>query len=117
LVTNPTGTYDYRETNVTTKTLSPTKTKLLRALAPWGAVAATTGLVIGVAAGPASAAWAHNTGDHRVCAASLTLHASNGDYTLGNGTAFAIDHFADSGNHAWGTGNGRYGWVYNGYFC
>lgn len=80
------------------------------------AVAATGAGVAG--AQPASAAWAGNLGAHTVCANSLTLHLTNQDATLGRGARFNIEHFADSGNHAWGwDAYNRYGWVYNGYFC
>jgi hypothetical protein len=81
------------------------------------ALVATTGLGFALAQ-PASAAWAHNLGAHTVCADSLTLHLPGGDGTLGRGARFDIEHFADSGNHAWGwDANNRYGWVYNGWFC
>jgi len=81
-----------------------------------GAVAGTVAL-LGVTAQPASAATAYNTGWHTVCADSLTMY--NGGYvtTLHWGDSMYIDHFGDGVNHAWGSANGYYGWVYNGWFC
>ncbi|MGC4888967.1 hypothetical protein [Micromonospora sp. DT227] len=82
-------------------------------------LAAALATVMVVDVQPAAAAWANLTGVHTVCANSLTLHTSGGDYSMGRGTHLNIDHFADSGNHAWGVfmERGLYGWTYNGWFC
>jgi hypothetical protein len=89
-------------------------------------LAAATGValaaLVGWGAPPASAATAHGTGDHTVCADSLTLHTNGQDYSLRWGDPFYIDHFAGD-NHVWGwyvlpSGTfGPYGWVINDYFC
>lgn len=67
---------------------------------------------------PPSTAWRTSTGNHRVCAQTLTVH-NNGDVdVLVNQQVYYIHHFADGYNHAWGWGpHGIYGWVYNGWFC
>jgi hypothetical protein len=77
-----------------------------------------------VATQRADAAWAYNTGWHTVCANDLTLYNNGPIGTFYYGAEVHIDHFADSGNHAWiswyrtgGTWYGVNGWVYNGWFC
>lgn len=66
---------------------------------------------------PEAAAWAHHTGWHTVCADTLTLYNGGRVGTIVGGSSFYIDHFGDSGNHAWGWVGPLYGWVYNGWFC
>jgi hypothetical protein len=88
------------------------------------ATTAGIGLAIGVlsltAASSAEAATATQTGQHTVCANSLTLY-NNGPLATGTwGDEFYIDHFAGDG-HVWGLlthgSTTAYGWVYNGWFC
>jgi hypothetical protein len=79
-------------------------------------VLAAMGLALGIAQ-PASAATAHLTGWHTVCADSLTVHNAGDVGTLTWGDSFYIDHFGDGINHAWGSSRVPYGWVYNGWFC
>lgn len=75
-----------------------------------------------VTATPASAAYAHYTGWHTVCAESLTQYNNGYVQTLRWGDEYYITHFAGS-SHVWGYGfkrdgsSGKYGWVYNGWFC
>jgi hypothetical protein len=78
---------------------------------------AAVGVMLGTSAQPASAAWANLTGWHTVCARDLSLYNAGQIGTLHQGDWFNIDHFADSGNHAWGFFGNKYGWVYNGWFC
>lgn len=71
---------------------------------------------------PASAANATITGWHTVCANSLTQYNNGYVQTLDWNDYYNIVEFAGDG-HVWGEGYhngssvGRYGWVYNGWFC
>ena len=75
---------------------------------------------LGLSAQPASAAVAHNIGQHTVCAQTLTEYDTPGGHVVGRSIfqdKFTIIEFASGGyvrGYAW---NGQLVYVINGYFC
>lgn len=80
---------------------------------------AAVGLFAAVAQPAAANTYIYGTGGYEVCAASLTHHlAAGGTVTLSRGHNYNVVGFGDGYNHVWGYNQGgRYGWVYNGWFC
>lgn len=87
------------------------------------AVAFAAGAAIMALPGTASAAWAHNLGNHTVCADTLTFHSTDGspNFPMARGGVMYIYEYRDGGNRAMVTiqhqDSSNRGWVYNGYFC
>jgi len=99
----------------------PAKKRLRTKTLVAAGVMASAAALSTINAGDASAAWAAHTGDHTVCANTLTLRAAPGGGivdTMIYGERFYI---SSNNNQNWVYGYdyavAKWGWVVNGWFC